>query len=96
MHDLGLIVLMAAVSYATRVVGFVATGWMGKSSSVVKWADRLGNLVLVVILARILWDASVTIWVGVGVAVAAMILSSRFLLSMWLGVAIVAAARLGG
>ena len=96
MHEFGLIILMAAVSYATRIIGFVATGWIGESSTVVKWTDRLGNFVLAIILARILIAAPPIVWAGVGAAVVSMLLSSRFLPSMWLGVAVVAAGRLIG
>lgn len=93
MTDLGLILLMAAVTYATRIIGFLATERIGASASLVKWLDRLGNIVLIIILGRILVGAPLLLWVGVAVAVTAMAISSRFLLSMWLGVAVVAAGR---
>lgn len=95
-YDFGLIIVMAAVSYATRIIGFVAADRFGQSSSLVRWMDRLGNFVLVLILARILAVAPPVVWAGVAVAVAAKVVTSRFFLSMWLGVAVVAAGRLIG
>lgn len=94
MHDLALIMLMAAVSYATRILGLVATSRVGTNPALANWLDRLGNLVLVIILARILIDAPVEMLAGVGIAAIAMLLTSRFLLSMWIGVAVTAAVRM--
>jgi uncharacterized membrane protein len=93
MNEFGLILLMALVTYATRVFGFLAVDWLGSSPSIIRWSDRLANLVLAFILAKILVAAPLAIWIGVAGAAMLMIFTSRFLLSMWLGVAMVAVGR---
>jgi len=93
MNEFSLILLMALVTYATRVVGFLAVDLSGSSPSLIRWSDRLATLVLAIILAKILVAAPLAIWIGVSAAAIFMIATSRFLVSMWLGVAIVAVAR---
>lgn len=93
MNEFSLILLMALVTYATRVVGFLAVDRLGSSPSIIRWSDRLATLVLAIILAKILFAAPLAIWIGVSATAIFMIATSRFLLSMWLGVAIVAIAR---
>ena len=92
-NEFGLIVMMAAVTYATRILGFLAVHWIGPAPLITRWSDRIANLVLAVILAKILLAAPQSIWVGVAVATVVMLVTSRFLLSMWLGVAVVALGR---
>lgn len=93
MNEFGLIALMAAVTYATRIFGFLAVHWIGPSPAMIQWSDRIANIVLAVILAKILMAAPQSILVGVAAAVIIMIVTSRFILSMWMGVAIVAIGR---
>lgn len=88
------ILLMGAVTYFTRVGGFLIMRWIPEGGFVSRWLNAIPGAVLVAILAPIVWHMGWLERSGLVVTLILSALGSNALIAVLGGTASVAVARL--
>jgi uncharacterized membrane protein len=87
------ILLMGAVTYFTRIGGFVMMRWVPEGGFVARWLKAIPGAILVAILAPTVWNVGWMERAGLVVTLGLSALGANALVSVLVGTAAVAAGR---